>query len=109
MVAGFFDLCYRGDLEGVQAALQGGFHVNTKDRGVGETGLIWALHGSRLQLADAWKHTAVVRLLLEQEGVDVNIREDLPKKECLLSGIARIRGGGPCPKVLALFSPSTNL
>ena len=76
MVAGFFDLCYRGDLEGVQAALQGGFHVNTKDRGVGETGLIWALHGGRLQLADAWKHTAVVRLLLEQEDVDVNISND---------------------------------
>ena len=37
----------------------------------------------------------------------VKVREDLPKKECLLSGIARIRGGGPCPKVLALFSPST--
>ena len=38
----------------------------------------------------------------------LEIREDLPKKECLLLGIARIRGGGPCPKVLALFLPSTN-
>ena len=30
-----------------------------------------------------------------------------PKKECFLSDIARIRGGGgPCPNLLALFSQS---
>ena len=63
MAEEFVGLCFRGDLEGVQAALQIGRNVNcTDERGV--TGLMVALWG---------KHTAVTRLLLEQEGIDINI------------------------------------
>ena len=56
-------LCSEGDLEGVKAALQSGVDVNSRDA-LGYTGLMRAL----------WKrHTAVASLLLEQEGIDVNI------------------------------------
>ena len=65
-MAKFVNFCFRGYLEGVQAALQGGLDVNTKAWG-GKTGLMWALTGRR---------TAVVRLLLEQAGIDVNISDD---------------------------------
>ena len=33
----------------------------------------------------------------------LEIREDLPKKECLLLGIARIRGGRPLPEFFGPF------
>ena len=36
------NLCNKGDLEGVKAALQRGADVNTKGDG-GDTGLIWAV------------------------------------------------------------------
>ena len=65
-MAKFVKLCYQGDLESVRAALQGGVDVNRK-RGGGMTGLMLALR---------WRHTEIVRLLLEQEGVDVNISDD---------------------------------
>ena len=63
MAAEFVKLCSDGDLEGVQAALQDGVNVNSKDR-FGQTGLMGALCRS---------HTAVASLLLGQEGIDVNI------------------------------------
>ena len=66
MAAKFRKLCSDGDLEGVRAALQGGANVNIGTPGSGEKGLILALRFGR---------TAVARLLLEQEGVDVNISD----------------------------------
>ena len=55
--------CSEGDLEGVRVALQSGVDVNSRDA-LGYTGLMRAL----------WKrHTAVASLLLEQEGIDVDI------------------------------------
>ena len=63
MAVEFVRLCVVGDLEGVQAALQSGADVNSQNEG-GETGLMKAL---------IRRHTAVARLLLEQEGIDINI------------------------------------
>ena len=56
----FFESCRDGDLEGVQAALQGGVDVNSKDW-AGRNGLAWAFIN---------KHNAVANLLLEQEGIE---------------------------------------
>ena len=64
MAEEFLDMCYKGDLEGVQAALQSGVDVNSQDRSNGQTGLMRALMLER---------TAVGILLLGQEGIDVNI------------------------------------
>ena len=58
----FVGLCSEGDVEGVQAALQSGTDVNSTDE-AGYTGLMMALMG---------RQTAVARLLLEQEGIDIN-------------------------------------
>ena len=62
MAEEFVELCYQGDLEGVQAALQSGTDVNCKNE-YGRTGLMEALSGRK---------TGVARLLLEQEGIDIN-------------------------------------
>ena len=59
----FVWLCFVGDLEGVQAALQSGTDVNSKNE-AGRTGLMMALNG---------RQTAMARFLLEQEGIDINI------------------------------------
>ena len=67
----FVWLCFVGDLEGVQAALQSGTDVNSKDEPHGKTGLMMALEGKHVHCSG--KHTAVIRLLLEQEGIDINI------------------------------------
>ena len=56
-------MCSDGDLEGVRDALQRGVDVNSRDAH-GGTGLRRALWNS---------HTAVASLLLEQEGIDVDI------------------------------------
>ena len=61
----FVWLCRQGDLEGVQAALQSGTDVNCKNE-YGDTGLMVALNG---------RQTAMSRLLLEQEGIDISICE----------------------------------
>ena len=63
MALPFHELCKVGDLEGVSAALQAGFDVNSRGQN-GRTGLVRALEG---------RHTSVASLLLEQEGIDVNI------------------------------------
>ena len=68
MAVKFIMLCDEGDLEGVQAALQNGVDVNSKDLSFGQTGLMMALRQG---------HTAVVNLLLGQEGIDVNISDCL--------------------------------
>ena len=61
----FVGLCSEGDVEGVQAALQSGTDVNCrKGDGTRETGLMVALNRRK---------TAMARLLLEQEGIDINI------------------------------------
>ena len=59
----FWDLCYRGDIEGVQAAIDNGADVNEGSDWVG-TGLMWALNKS-------WNN--VVQLLLNHPQIDVNI------------------------------------
>ena len=59
----FVKLCEIGDLKGVEKALQSGTSVNSWFGS--KTGLIAAL---------MQKHTAVVRLLLEQDGIDINFR-----------------------------------
>ena len=58
----FLDLCYDGDIEGVQAAIDNGADVNEEDDS-GWTGLMWAL-GKR--------HNNVVQLLLNHPQIDVN-------------------------------------
>ena len=66
MAAEFLDLCSDGDLEGVRASLQSGVDVNSKGK-YGATGLMTVLEQRRI---------AVATLLLEQEGIDVNISDD---------------------------------
>ena len=66
MAAEFVKMCHRGDLEGVRAALQSGVDVNSKGED-GYTGLMKALWNS---------HTAVTSLLMEQEGLDIDIVAD---------------------------------
>lgn len=63
MMKQFVKLCEVGDLKGVEKALLSGTCVNSRPRYGSETGLIAALKQ---------KHTAVVRLLLEQDGIDIN-------------------------------------
>ena len=58
------DLCKKGNLEGVKAALQRGVGVNTKDK-TGKTGLVWAVEKS---------HNSVVTLLLDTPNVDLNLK-----------------------------------
>ena len=62
MAAKFVELCEEGDLEGVQAALQSGVDVNSKDK-YDRTGLMMSLEQ---------RHTGVSILLLEQKGIDIN-------------------------------------
>ena len=65
MAVEYVRLCCNGDLEGVQAALQSGTDVNSQSG---------SMRGLRAALW--YGHTAVVRLLLEQEGIDINHRCD---------------------------------
>merc|ERR1712130_591908 len=57
------ELCKKGDLEGVKAALQSGHDVNTMDED-GYTGLMRAVFEN---------HNSVVELLLRTPNIDVNI------------------------------------
>ena len=59
----FWDLCYRGDIEGVQAAIDNGADVNEEDDLFGKTGLMWAFYRN---------HNNVVQLLLNHPQIDVN-------------------------------------
>ena len=59
----FYWDCWYGDLKGVHAALQGGLDVNTESE-AGCRGLMAAVING---------HNAVVRLLLQQEGIEVDI------------------------------------
>ena len=91
MAGEFVGLCFRGDLEGVQAALQSGTDVNSQN-GIGKTGLMAAL---------IWGGTALARLLLEQEGIDIKICDNFGRtalhyaagsadnSECLATLLAR--------------------
>ena len=67
MAEQFVAMCKQGDLEGVEDALLGGKDVNSID-GYGRTGLMLALEG---------RHTAVARLLLLRNGIDINICDTL--------------------------------
>ena len=58
----FWDLCYRGDIEGVQAAIDNGADVNEEDCD-GGTGLMEALFE---------RHNNVVQLLLNHPQIDIN-------------------------------------
>ena len=66
MEAEFVKMCSEGDLEGVRTALQSGVDVNCQDE-YGRTGLMGAL---------VFRQTAVASLLLQQEGIDVDISDD---------------------------------
>ena len=70
MAAEFVELCSDGDLEGVLAALQSGVDVNSKDAH-GYTGLFRSLLAGGTAMKQ--KRTAVANLLLEQEGLDIDI------------------------------------
>ena len=59
-------LCRDGDLEGVKQALQSGADVNANDW-YGSTGLMWAVDNN---------HNSVVALLLENQNIDVNWKND---------------------------------
>ena len=59
----FWDVCYRGDIEGVQAAIDNGADVNEEDDCNGVTGLLYALCNS---------HNDVMQLLLNHPQIDVN-------------------------------------
>ena len=65
MAAEFVKLCKHRTLEEVQAALQSGVDVNSRNED-GQTGLMMSLEGM---------HTEVASLLLEQEGIDINISD----------------------------------
>ena len=69
MTAEFVELCSKGDLEGVQAALQSGVDVNSKDK-YDRTGLMMSLER---------RHTGVSILLLEQKGIDINTSDSFDK------------------------------
>ena len=58
------DLCKKGNLEGVKAALQRGVGVNTKEK-TGKTGLVWAVEKG---------HNSVVALLLDTPNIDLNLK-----------------------------------
>ena len=58
----FWQLCYNGDIEGVQAAIDNGADVN-EENDLGETGLMWAL---------LYSHNNVVQVLLLHPQINVN-------------------------------------
>ena len=60
------ELCKRGNLEGVKAALQRGADVNTRNE-YGWTGLMLAVY---------YNHNSVVDLLLRTPNIDVNLRSE---------------------------------
>jgi len=60
------DLCKKGNLEGVKAALQSGTDVNTTNE-YGWTGLMWAVSNG---------HNSVVDLLLSTPNIDVNTKDE---------------------------------
>ena len=60
-----WQLCSDGDAEGVKAALEGGAGVNSRGGRGNYTCLMWAAYG---------QSEAVVSLLLEQPGIQVNAR-----------------------------------
>ena len=98
MAATLARLCSEGDLEGVRDALQSGVDVNSRDA-LGYTGLMRAL----------WKrHTAVASLLLEQEGIDVDIVSDYGRTA--LHSAARTRSdlNSECLALILAKSTSVN-
>ena len=94
MAEEFFERCRKGDLEGVQAALQSGADVNSKNEN-GLTGLMMAVSGN---------HTAVARLLLEQEGIDISICDKYGQRhnygESALHYAARFTKNSECLAIL---------
>ena len=59
----FYQLCYDGDIEGVQAAIDNGADVNEEDN-KGVTGLMWALYRN---------HNNVVQVLLHHPQINIDI------------------------------------
>ena len=65
-MAPLWKLCKDGNLAKVRAALARGEDVNSKNS-VGSTALIWAVMN---------KHNSIVKLLLDQPAVDVNVKDN---------------------------------
>ena len=63
------ELCREGKLVEVRSALAGGEDVNSKDSS-GRTALIIAVLN---------KHNSIVKLLLDQPAVEVNVKDDLDR------------------------------
>ena len=89
----FHRLCWNGDLKGVRAALQAGFDVNSETE-FGERGLMGAVINGQ---------TAMVSLLLEQKGIEVDIvgafGDDEYQGSSLLS-VSALRNHVDCVKLL---------
>ena len=96
MAAEFVKLCWDGDLEGVQAALQSGVDVNSTDED-GQTGLMRSLLNRR---------TGVASLLLEQEGIDINISDN--REITALHIAARYDQNSECLAMLLARTTSVN-
>ena len=96
MAEEFIELCSEGDLEGVQTALLSGVDVNSRDA-LGQTGLMLAL-GNR--------HTAVASLLLEQEGLDIDIVNDY--NQTALNWAALFDQNSECLALILAKSSSVN-
>ena len=61
-----WELCRNGNLAWVQAALARGEDVNSKD----------SIGWTALMLAVDRKHNSIVKLLLDQPAVDVNVKDN---------------------------------
>ena len=101
MAAGFVELCLDGDFEEVRAALQSGVDVNSMD-GHGWMDGLTGLMGS---LANG--HTEVASLLLEQEGIDINIISDY-RNETALHFAAQDDQNNECLAMLLARNTSVN-
>ena len=82
------ELCKKGDLEGVKAALQKGLDVNAKDE-YGVPGLVRAVCYNHDSAEVNYRRATIVALLLKTPNIDVNLKSNLGK--CALHVAVRDR------------------